>query len=141
MRPLRLLHALVACAALVAANGCRRPTDPDPLVGTWLATSFHVAVGTQAQKDILAAGGSFGVNVATNFVTAGTVVLPASVTGGAASTLSLAGTAVEAGTTVQFGTSADTFVRNLVFTLIENRLEARNQVVAGTTYDVVLTRQ
>lgn len=126
---------------IAASSACRAATAPDPLVGTWLATSFHVTPGTQPQKDVLAAGGSFGVNVASTFVTAGTVILPASVTGSTASTINLAGTAVETGNTVQFATNVDSFARSLVFTLVENRLEARNQVVGGTTYDVVLTRQ
>jgi hypothetical protein len=32
-------------------------------------------------------------------------------------------------------------VQNLAFTLVENRLEAVNQVVAGTNYNIILTRQ
>jgi hypothetical protein len=142
MRSIRPLRALFALALLLAApSGCRRATDPDPLVGTWLATTFQVTPSGQGMINALTSGGTLGLNIANNFVVTGTLILPPAVTGGAPSTASLAGTAVRTGNSVQFTQSADTFVRNLTFTLVENRLEAANQVVAGTTYDIVLTRQ
>jgi hypothetical protein len=129
---------------LAAASACRAPTAPDPLVGTWLPTSFKVGPAGQAQRDVLAAGGTLGLNVAvveSTFVTAGTVIVPATVTGSTTFTASLAGTAQRTGNTIRLAANVDSFVRDLVFTLVENRLEAVNQVVAGTTYDVILTRQ
>ena len=142
MRSTRLLRALSALVLLLAApSGCRRATDPDPLVGTWLATTFQVAPSGQGVINALTSGGTLGLNIANNFVVTGTLILPPAVTGGAPLTASLAGTAVRTGNSVQFTQSADTFVRNLTFTLVDNRLEAANQVVAGTTYDIVLTRQ
>ena len=134
-------RAAAATAALLVAAGCGKVTDPDPLVGTFLASTFTVTPAGQSVVDVLAQGGTLGLNVANNFVTAGTLILPASVTGGAVFTASMTGTAVRTGATVRFTQSADTFVRNLTFTLTENRLEAVSQVVAGTTYSVVLTRQ
>lgn len=131
----------VAAAALLVSAGCRKVTDPDPLIGTFLASTLTVTPAGQSVVDVLAQGGTLGLNVANNFVTAGTLILPASITGGAVFTASMTGTAVRTGTTVRFTQSADTFVRNLTFTLTENRLEAVSQVVAGTTYSVVLTRQ
>lgn len=141
MRPLRLLHALVACAALVAANGCRRPTDPDPLVGTWLATTFEVAPTGQPPVNMLAAGATLGLNVANNFVVAGTLIIPASATGTLTFTADMAGTATRTDNTVRFTQSADSFVRDLTFLLVENRLEARSQVLGANTYTLILTRQ
>jgi hypothetical protein len=139
MRPKRLASTLLVLLAM--ASGCRGATAPDPLVGTWLATTFRVAPPGQGQQDVLSAGGTLGLNVATNFVTAGTVIVPASVTGSTTFTASLEGRAVEIGNSVRFAANADSFVRDLVFTLVENRLEAVNQVVAGTTYHLILTRQ
>jgi hypothetical protein len=143
MRPNRLVPAFLALL-LLATSACRGATDPDPLVGTWLATTFQVTPTGQGQKSVLAAGGTLGLNIAktdSTFVTTGTVILPASVTGGATFTASLAGPAVRTNTIVRFTPTADSFVRDLIFTLVENRLEAMNQVVAGTKYDIILTRQ
>jgi hypothetical protein len=143
MRTNRLLAAFLGLL-LATASACRGSTDPDPLVGTWLASTFRVTPAGQGQKDVLAAGGTLGVNIVnvdSLFITTGTVLLPASVTGSAPFSASLAGTAVRANNTVRFGAVADSFVRDLVFTLVENRLEAVNQVVAGTNYNVILTRQ
>ena len=143
MRRNRLAPALLVFL-LALMSGCRGSTDPNPLVGTWLPSTFLVTPAGQGQKNVLTAGGTLGVNIVqidSTFLATGTVLLPASVTGGAAFTASLAGPATESGSTVRFVTTADSFVRDLVFTLVENRLEAVNQVVAGTTYEIVLTRQ
>ena len=143
MRPSRLVPALLALT-FAATSGCRGATQPDPLVGTWLATTFRVTPTGQGEKDVLGAGGTLGLNIVpvdSTFLATGTVILPASVTGGAALIASLAGPAVRTGNTVRLTPTADSFVRDLVFTLVENRLEAVNQVVGGTRYDVILTRQ
>jgi hypothetical protein len=139
MRSNRLIAAFFALL-LVATSACSGSTDLDPLEGTWLATTFRITPTGQGQKDVLAAGGTLGVNVAHNFVTAGTVIIPAAVTG-VPVTASLAGAAVKTGNTVRFAANADSFMRDLIFTLVENRLEAVNQVVAGTNYNIILTRQ
>jgi hypothetical protein len=135
------LHTLAACLALVVASGCRRPTDPDPLVGTWLATTFEVAPTGQPPVNMLAAGATLGLNVANNFVVAGTLIVPATVTGSTTFTADMAGTATRTDNTVRFSQNADSFVRDLTFLLVENRLEARSQVLGGNTYTVILTRQ
>ena len=63
MRPNRL--AAVFLALLLATTGaCRGSTAPDPLVGTWLATTFRVTSAGQGEKDVLAAGGTLGLNIA-----------------------------------------------------------------------------
>ena len=143
MRPNRLVPAFLIFL-LATAGACHGTTAPNPLVGTWLPTTFLVTPAGQGQKNVLTAGGTLGINIVqvdSTFITAGTVLLPASVTGAAPFTASLAGTATELASIVHFAPTADSFVRNLIFTLVENRLEAVNQVVAGTRYDIVLTRQ
>jgi hypothetical protein len=143
MRSNRLAPAFMLLL-LATAGACRGTTAPNPLVGTWLATTFLVTPAGQVQRNVLTDGGTLGVNIVqvdSAFLATGTVILPASVTGAATSTTSLAGTAAESGSTVHFTPTADSFVRGLTFTLVENRLEAVNQVVAGTNYDVILTRQ
>lgn len=143
MRSHRLVSALFA-VLLAATSACRGATQPDPLVGTWLATTFRVTPGGQSVRDVLASGGTLGLNVArvdSTFQTTGTVILPGTVTGGAPVSASLAGPAVRTGNVVRFAPVADSFMRGLVFTLVENRLEAVNQIVSSTNYDIILTRQ
>ena len=141
MRPSPITRVLLAVVLLLGASACRRATDPDPLVGTYLATTFLVTPSGQGVLNVLALGGTLGLNVANNYVTTGTLIVPASVNGGSTFTASLAGTATRTGSSVRFTQSADTFVRDLTFTLAENRLEAVDQVVGGTRYNIILTRQ
>lgn len=141
MRPSPITRVLLAVVVLLGASACRRATDPDPLVGTYLATTFLVTPSGQGVLNVLALGGTLGLNVANNYVTSGTLIVPASVNGGSTFTASLAGTATRTGSSVRFTQSADTFVRDLTFTLAENRLEAVDQVVGGTRYNIILTRQ
>ena len=141
MRPRPITRVLLAVVVLLGASACRRATDPDPLVGTYLATTFLVTPSGQGVLNVLALGGTLGLNVANNYVTSGTLIVPASVNGGSTFTASLAGTATRTGSSVRFTQSADTFVRDLTFTLAENRLEAVDQVVGGTRYNIILTRQ
>jgi hypothetical protein len=143
MRLDRLVPALLVLL-LATTSACRGPTEPAPLVGTWLATTFRVTPPGEGQKDVLAAGGTLGLNIAqldSTFLTTGTVILPASVTGTVPLDASLAGPAVQTGNTVRFVPTADSFMRDLRFTLVENRLEAVNEVAAGANYNIILTRQ
>jgi hypothetical protein len=137
---MRSTFRVLAAALLVAVVGCRKVTDPDPRIGTFLATTFTVTPSGQAPINVLAQGGTLGINIANNFLTAGSLVLPPSVTGGTAVTASMAGTADTTGGKIRFVQTADTFVRNLTFTMVERRLEAVNQTVAGATYTLVLSR-
>lgn len=141
MRPTPITRVLLAVVLLLCASACRRATDPDPLVGTYLATTFQVTPSGQGVLNVLALGGTLGLNVANNYVTSGTLIIPASVNGGSTFTANLGGTAARTGSSVRFTQSADTFVRDLTFTLAENRLEAVDQVVGGTRYNIILTRQ
>ena len=89
MRPTLLVRAALAATVLFGVGACRRPTDVDPLVGTYFATTFQVAPAGQSPINVLAQGGTLGLNVAANptaantYIVAGTLVLPAAVTGGA----------------------------------------------------------
>jgi hypothetical protein len=143
--PTRLIRtiALVALVllALFVAGACRNPEDPDPLVGTYFATTFTMAASGQSAVNVLAAGGSLGLNVANNYVVTGTMIIPASVNGGATRIVSMNGTLDTAGTGIRLVQAASSFVRDLTFTLVENRLEAVNQTVDGTTYELILTKQ
>lgn len=143
MRPNRVAYALLPLL-LITFGACHGSTAPDPLAGTWLASTFQITPSGQGRKDVLVAGGTLGVNIVpidSTFLSTGTAIIPGSVTGGLPTQVNLGGTVVEFGNTVRFATTTPSFVQDLAFTLVENRLEAVNQVVAGTIYNIVLTRQ
>jgi hypothetical protein len=142
----RMLPRILASALLLALGACRGTTDPDPLVGTYLATTLEMTSTPAGTVDLLAAGGTLGINVArlnvpNDYVTAGSLVLPPALNAGTPYTALLTGKATLTGSTVTFDLAADTFVRDLTYTLVENRLEARNQTVGSATYTLILTRQ
>jgi len=141
MRLHRFTRPVLASALVLTLSACRNTAALDPIVGTFLATTFTVTPAGEATLNALALGSTLGINVANNLVTAGTLVMPPNVTGGPTIVASMAGTAVVTGSTVRFAQTADTFVRDLTFTLVGNQLQALNQVVAGTQYTLVLTRQ
>jgi hypothetical protein len=141
MRSPSAVRLLLAATLLLGVAGCHNSSEPDPLIGTYLATTLTIQPSGLGVRNALALGGTLGINIANNYETAGTLVLPPAATGGGAILADMAGVADTAGAFVRFVQPADSFVRDLQFTLVENRLEARNQVVAGTAYDVVLTRQ
>ena len=137
MKPLRLV--LLVATLVVAA--CSNPEDPDPLVGTYYATTFTVSAPGQGTVNVLAVGGSLGLNVATNYVVTGTLIVPAVLNGGTTLTQSMGGVLDTAGAHVRFVQPADSFVRELSFDFVDDRLEAVNQVVDGKTYELILTKQ
>lgn len=135
-----VLFALATATAVVA--GCKSDsTSPPPIAGTYTATTLSVTPSGQSSIDVLAQGGTLSITIAADNSTTGTLYLPSSVTGGAPMTASMAGTAVRSGSAVRFQQSADTFVRDLVFTLSGTSLQVTNQTVATATYTVVLKRQ
>jgi hypothetical protein len=140
--PTRLIRTIaLGLLALFVAGACRNPEDHDPLVGTYFATTFTMSASGQSPVNVLAAGGSLGLNVANNYVVTGTMIIPANVNGGATRIVSMNGTLDTAGTGIRFVQAASSFVRDLTFTLVENRLEAVNQTVGGTVYELILTKQ
>lgn len=145
-RPLRARRSVVlasVAAALAAGGGaCSSTTDPSSIAGTYRATTLRVTPTGQGVIDVLAAGGTMSLTIASNNATTGTLSVPASVNDGVPFTVSLAGTAVRSGNTVQFQpSSSDSFVRDLTFTVNGNTLQTTNQVISGASFTVTLTRQ
>lgn len=131
--------ALVSGGALAGACGSDNPTEPVIPTGSYAATTFRVTPAGQAQIDVLAAGGSLLLNLGATRTTTGTLTLPASVTGGAPLSASMAGTFTQSGNTIDFVQTADTFVRDLVWTVNGKTLSATNQTAGGATFTIVLT--
>ncbi|HEU5220346.1 MAG TPA: hypothetical protein VFU23_16920 [Gemmatimonadales bacterium] len=133
-----------AVVMLVAASttACGGTTGPSvALEGNFVASIFRVTPSGQATLDILAAGGSLTINITGGAQTTGTLFVPGTVTGGAPLTATMAGTAIKSGNNVTFSQTADTFVRDLTWTLSQAGLSVSSQGVAGTSYTVTLTRQ
>lgn len=137
--PRRARSLILALSLLAAASGCRRIADPDPLVGTFIATTFEITNPGEAPMRLLALGGTLGINIANNYVTRGTMIIPPTVNGGAVADLS--GMAARTENRVLLTQTSPTFLTSLVFTLTGDLLEARGQMVNGVSYDLVLARQ
>ena len=104
-------------------------------------TTFRVTPTGQSPINVLAQGGTLSLVIASNSSTSGTLSLPASVTGGAALTASMAGTAVRSGNSVQFQQSADTFVRDLTWTVSGTALQVNDQAAGSARFTITLNRQ
>jgi hypothetical protein len=101
---------------------------------------FQLTPAGQPPIDVLAQGGTLSITIAADNSTTGSISLPASVAG-APFDASLSGTAVVSGNTVHFQQSADTFVRDITFTIVGSSLQATNQVAGSASFTITLTRQ
>jgi hypothetical protein len=133
-------YATLAISLVGFVSACEESTTPSSIVGTWVATSFQVTQTGQSPMNVLAAGGSLSITIASDNTTSGTLFLPASVTGGSALNASMAGTAVQSGNTIEFNQGADTFVRDATWTLVGNTMQG-TWTGGGTAVQVTLTRQ
>jgi len=133
----RLVLPLLA-AVLVGCGG----TEPSGanLAGSYTATVFQVAPPGQSAINVIAAGGTLTMTIGQDLAVSGSISLPASVTGDEAFSASLAGTATIVGSTIEFQQAADTFVRDLEWTLSGNNLTVQGQVVNGTTFTITMTK-
>lgn len=136
---MRIRDAVALLMFATAASGCDS-TDPNPLAGTFVATSFIVTEAGEPPMDVLALGGDLTITVAQNNSTAGTLTVPSELTGGSDLSFSMNGTAMRTGNTVQFDQPSDTFVRDLAWTFSGNTLVA-NETVSGVSLAITLTRQ
>ena len=136
----RLLALVTFASAWVSGCGSDSPSQPSSLAGTYVATVFRVTPTGESTIDVLAAGGSLSVTIASDNTASGSLSIPASVAG-TPFTASMAGTVVQSGSTVQFQQTADTFVRDLTFTIVGNTLQATSQVAGAGSFTITLTRQ
>jgi hypothetical protein len=133
------LAFLALSSAWLAGCGSDAPNQPSSIAGTYTATVFQVTPTGQPTIDVLAQGGSLSVTIASDNAASGSLSLPPSVAG-APFTASMTGTAVQTGTTVHFEQTADTFIRDLTFTVVGNTLQATNQVAGSASFTITLSR-
>ncbi len=134
-------YLVLALAAMgIACSG--GTTEPSPsLEGNYVSTVFRITPAGQAAIDVQSAGGTLTISITANGQTTGNLLVPASVNGGTVFTASMAGTASKSGNSVSFTQAADTFVRDLTWSLAQNGLSVTSQVVGNTTYTITLSRQ
>jgi hypothetical protein len=136
----RTAFAAVAILSTLAACGDDGALEPDPIAGAYTATTFRITPPSSAEANVLAQGGSLTITIGANNTTTGTLNVPATITGGDALVASMAGTVDRNGNGVSFEQTADTFVRDLNWTVAGNTITATNQSVGGAIYTIVLTR-
>lgn len=137
MRCHRLVSVAVLAAAVVSCGD--DALSVQDVVGTYTATSFSVTPTGQAAIDVLAGGGSLAITLAGDGSTTGVMAIPASINGGTALLESMAGTFTLTGTTITFDQAADTFVRDVDFTVSGRRLHAAESL-GSAAVDVTLAR-
>jgi hypothetical protein len=143
MTSLRRYAALfMATSALVACGGDSPTQTPqaDTLAGTYTATTFRVTPTGQAMIDVLAQNGSLVLTIASDNSTSGSLLVPSTVPGGTALLASMLGTATRTGTTVRFQQTADTFVRDLTWTISGKTLQVSDLAAGSARFTVTLTK-
>jgi hypothetical protein len=130
----------LGAAGLLACSNDNGGTSSS-VAGASTATVFQVTLDGQSTVDELAGGGSLTITIAANDSTTGELtVLPAEGVSGEPATYSMAGLAVVSGSTVQFHQDADTFVRDLTWTVSGSTIAVHNQALDGATFTITLTK-
>jgi hypothetical protein len=133
--------AAIVLPSLFLACGDSTSPEPDIAVGNYTAVYF-VSTGNSGQKDELLAGGTMTLNLNANGTTSGHLHLVAP-GGGPDFDADMAGTWTRTGMTVDINQPADTFVRDMPFTLTPNVASwdlVGDQTFSGTNIRVRLSR-
>jgi hypothetical protein len=133
-----MLRRLLGLAAAATLLGCGS-TKPSPIAGTWNATVFTITSSGAQPVNVLQQGGSLSITITSDNTTSGSLVIPASLTGSSPITNDMAGVALIVNGTVIFEQAADTFVRDVTWTIGDNTLTT-TEIVSGVTLDITLLR-
>jgi hypothetical protein len=136
------LLALAAVIGLAACGSDSTGVTGGSAVGSYTAISF-VTSGSSGQTNQIAAGSTLSINLAANGTTSGHLhVAPTNTT--PALDADLTGTWQQQGTTVTFDQAADTFVRDMPFTLVNDLVNGStlvgDQTFSGTNIKITLKR-
>ena len=111
------LRKLALALGLASLAACGDDPVSVELLGDYVAVVFTATPTGQTPIDVLAAGGSLNIALYSDSTTTGMLVVPASANNGVALNESMAGTFTRVGNTVTFDQAADTFVRDMDFTI------------------------
>jgi hypothetical protein len=132
-----VLPVLIALA-LAGCGDDDDPTGPPASTGAYEATTWTVTEGGTT-TDVLAAGGSFAITLTSQGTTTGRLFVPAAVTGEGDFDADLTGTWTQRGAIVEFSHAADTFVRDMPFT-VQGATLVGDHTFGGARIRVTLTR-
>lgn len=135
-------QGLIALAVGLTLAGCSDDdgTDISDVAGSYEATTFVVTPDGEGQIDVLAAGGFINITINSNGTTTGDMFLPASVAG-TDQAFSMDGTASIVGSEqVAFDQVADSFFRELTFTIEAEELVVLEQRAGSAVFTITLTR-
>jgi hypothetical protein len=126
-----------------AACGGDSTSPSAPPAGNYVATSFVTTAGTGAPANQLALGSTLQLNLTSNGASSGHLHT-AAWNGSPAFDADMTGTWVMNGSVVDFAQAADTFVKDMLFTLVSDAngvvTLAGDQVFSGVRVQIVLTR-
>ena len=124
-------------------GACSDSTSPSEVVGSYTAITFRTT-GSSGQTDQLLAGSTFDITLHSDGTTSGHLHIAAS-GGNPALDANMAGSWTQNGDIIDFDQAADTFVRNMPFTIdrvAPNELWlVGSQVFSGTQINVTLARE
>ncbi len=137
---MRHSRLLATAGLLLITLGCSDSTEPtmESVAGTYTATTFSIGVG-DSSTDLLATGGSITLTLNANGGTTGRIVIPGLGEGGSDFDEALTGTWALVGTTVTLDHAADTFLRDMSFTVSGDRLSGE-MTFGEETITVVLEK-
>jgi hypothetical protein len=127
---------LVGSVPMVA--GCGDALSPESLAGTYVATTFTLSGAIVG--DVLAEGGSLTITFRADGTTEGSLLIPGSLVDGDDFAASMVGTFTIVEQTIRLVQDADSFVRDLTWTVDGSELHASG-TFSGVTITLVLTRQ
>ena len=141
---LRNSRAILFIALPAISVACSDPESPppNPLVGSYTATTW-TTTGNSGQQSQLVSGSTLQITLNANHTTSGHLHIPAQ-GGSPAFDADMAGTWSSSGDVVDFTQAADTFVRDMLFTMgldIQGRVTlSADQTFSGTDIQIILTK-
>ena len=132
-----LRRSAAVILGMAAAVGCYDgPTGPEPLTGTYIATTMLITPEGGETVDLLADGASLTITFGSGYTMTGTLSMPDEEL-----EESMDGTYLRRRNTLEFVQTADTFVRDLTWAIGTNTLTASDQTLQDVEFEIVLTRQ
>ena len=134
---MRLTAGVFTVAALVACSEAFKPTTEN-VAGDYNVQTL-TTTDTSGTTDWVTAGATWTMSLAVNGITSGHLFIPGAAEGGGDFTADMAGTWTLSGDSIQFDQLADSFVRDMSFLALENRLTG-DHTFSGTRVRLVLTK-